>query len=193
MPTFGETDNEDTEQFYSGETLACRFYCPDFASVLKMSAYVDNRDAVIIHNIVVGIYNDNSGLIGTHIVHSSPISIPGNYGDFIDVSINCNLPAGYYWLCLAFDSSRLSFGWVDNPSFDIRSFIASFGSWPDNPSSFASYVEIALSIYATYDIFVSPNRINKRSPTGQTCFVGQYIKHCRNGTPPWRLPSGETF
>lgn len=43
------------------------------------------------------------------------------------------------------------------------------------------------------DLIGTKDLMNRKSPTGQTVFISQYIRNRLNKTEPWKRPNGITF
>ncbi len=140
-------DATETEKF-----LASRFVCPDAGILNSISVYIDNGDAVA-HNIQVGIYNDDAGVIGTKLVSSASVSIPASFNDWKTINISASLVLGSaYWIGIQIETLNAAFFvWYDGGSADQRAYKAAwtYGDWSDNPVGL-TYDAQKLSIYATY-------------------------------------------
>ena len=144
-PTFGYT----TIGGYSSpgwDLDSSKFKAPENGTISSISTYLDSASGFI----NFGYYNDNSGVIGTHVAHGTAIYNPGTT-DWKTIDVSGSITAdNYYWLVVQQDTSSI-YDFYDSGDTNQEGYDTSFtfNTWSDNPT-IDHYYSYIISIYATY-------------------------------------------
>jgi len=143
-PTFGCTAVGGTCGYFDFD--GSKFTAPEDGTVTSISMYLSSGTS----DINFGYYNDNSGVVGTHVAHGTAISnSPTTDWKTIDVSGSVT-GNNVYWL-IGQSSTGSVYDCYDSGGNDQEAFDDSwtFDDWSDNPNVLA-YFDSVVSIYCTY-------------------------------------------
>jgi hypothetical protein len=137
----------------SGDFAICKFQAPENGNISAITSYIYNYSGSSL-NANMGYYNDNSGVVGTHVAHGTAASIANGFNDWKELSVAGAITGNsYYWPCVQlspsgsnidcyFDTTGTAnqFGYINSHTFD---------NWADSPVQ-DSYEAWIFSIFATY-------------------------------------------
>jgi len=126
---------------------------PEDGTIVSITTYLGNQSG----NISFGIYNDNSGALGTHIAHGTAISNPSTT-DWKTINVSGSVTDGnIYWLIVqsSSDADDMTDYYDSVSGYKMADDLdwcntEGFDTWSDNPPIDYYYDGYAISIYCTY-------------------------------------------
>lgn len=155
-PTFGYS-SIGVSNVNNGKLIGSKYTAPDNGTITKLSMYTATAGTI---DFQTGYYNDNAGVVGTHVAHSSTVTISAD--GFTDFTVSGSISNGkVYWLISQRQTTGTRQNYYDAGGTKQMAYKATFASfdWTDNPAltNPTDYFDFMMSIYATYVVNTIPS------------------------------------